>query len=111
MDEDTGNRALARALRARGLDVLTAQEADRMGVADQEQLAFAALSGRVICTFNVRDFVALHSEYMLNTEGHCGVIVSDQADIGTLIRRILKLAATLSGDDMQNRLEYLSSWR
>ena len=38
LDEDTINRALIRALRLRGIDVLTTQEAERMATSDKEQL-------------------------------------------------------------------------
>jgi ActR/RegA family two-component response regulator len=41
LDEDAISRALIRALRARGVDVLTAQEADLIGAPDEEQLAYA----------------------------------------------------------------------
>lgn len=52
LDEDTISRALIRALRARGSDVLTAQEADLIGATDDVQLGYATSQGRVIFTFN-----------------------------------------------------------
>ena len=48
MDEDSMDQALVRALRARGLDVLTAQEAGMVGYPDAQQLAFAGRLGRVL---------------------------------------------------------------
>ena len=62
MDEDFMRAALARGLRARGIDVLTAQEAGMIERSDPDHLAFAAGAGRVLCTFNVGDFWRLHSE-------------------------------------------------
>jgi hypothetical protein len=41
LDEDAISRALIRALRARAVDALTAQEAKQIGVSDDDQLAHA----------------------------------------------------------------------
>ena len=60
LDEDTISRALIRALRARGVDLLTAQEAKRIGMSDEAKLAFAAAQSRTIFTFNTRDFAIFH---------------------------------------------------
>jgi predicted nuclease of predicted toxin-antitoxin system len=45
-------------LRRRGVDVLTAQEAERCGLPDPEQLAFATVGDRVMVTFD-SDYLAL----------------------------------------------------
>jgi len=111
LDEDTISRALIRALRARGVDVLTAQEAELMGVPDDEQLAYATAQGRVIFTFNTRDYAALHTEYLSQQQTHTGIIVSDQVQVGLLVRRLLKLLDAKSAEEMQNWLEFLSNWR
>ena len=42
---------------------------------------------------------------------HAGIILSDQLAVGVLIRRLMKLYVSLSREDMQNRLEYLSTWK
>jgi len=42
IDEDSMDRDLVRALRARGVDVVTAQEVGRIGISDEEHLRFAA---------------------------------------------------------------------
>ncbi len=46
LDEDSMDRALVRALRARGVDVTTALEADMIETNDAEHLEFAAREGR-----------------------------------------------------------------
>jgi hypothetical protein len=61
LDEDAQQSSLIRALRARQVDVQTAQEAGLVGVPDEVQLAHAAEEKRVILTFNRGDFVKLHS--------------------------------------------------
>ncbi len=111
LDEDTISRALIRSLRARGVDILTAREANRLGFSDQEQLAFAASQGRVILTFNTRDYAKLHTKYILQQRNHAGIIVSDQIQVGLLVRRLLKLIDAKSSDEMQDWLEFLSNWR
>lgn len=111
LDEDAISRALIRALRARGIDLLTAQEAKRIGVSDEAQLAFAAARSRTIFTFNTRDFAVLHTEYLSQQQPHAGIIVSDQIHVGMIVRRLLKLLDAKSAEEMQNWLEFLSNWR
>jgi predicted nuclease of predicted toxin-antitoxin system len=53
-------RSLARALRARGVELLTAQDAGQCGLPDPDQLAFAAAEERVMMTFDT-DYLALHN--------------------------------------------------
>lgn len=65
MDEDSMDQALVRALRARGVDVLTAQDAGMIEQSDSAHLEFATEERRVLCTFNVGDFWTLHSEYLV----------------------------------------------
>ena len=52
LDEDAQRTSLVRALRARQVDVLTANEAGKVGISDAEQLAFAVSLGRAVFTFN-----------------------------------------------------------
>ncbi len=111
LDEDAQRATLIRALRARQIDVLTANEANNVGISDVEQLAFATNQGRTIFTFNRGDFVQLHTAYLQQGQTHAGIIVSDQLQIGTIIRRLLRLLDARSAEDMQNWLEFLSNWR
>ena len=111
LDEDTINHALVTALRSRNIDTLTTQEAGRMGVSDQEQLTYATGLNRTIFTFNTRDFVQLHIDYLTNDRHHTGIIVSDQLHIGVIVRRLLKLLNARSATEMHDWLEYLSNWR
>ena len=106
LDEDAISRALIRALRARGVDLLTAQEAERIGVPDEAQLAYAVAQGRTIFTFNTRDFAVLHTDYLSQQKAHAGIIVSDQIQVGLIVRRLLKLLDAKSADEMENWLEF-----
>ncbi len=61
---------------------------------------------------NVGDFYQLHTQYLIEGKQHAGIILSAQQrySVGQQMRRLLKLGATLSAQDMHNRLEFLSSW-
>ncbi len=52
------HRAVSKGLQQRGIDVLTAQDAGRRGLSDDEQLAFALQDGRVLVTLD-SDYVRL----------------------------------------------------
>ncbi len=76
MDEDSMDQALVRALRARGVDVMTAHEAGMIERTDRDHLEFAAAQGRSLCTFNIGDFYELHTAYLAQGKMHAGIIVS-----------------------------------
>ena len=111
LDEDSISRAFIRALHARHVDILTAQEAYMMAQSDAAQLAFATEQKRTIFTFNTRDFAQLHKLYLEMGIPHAGIIVSDQIQVGVLVRRLLKLMDAKSADEMENWLEFLGNWR
>lgn len=92
------------ALRRRGMDVLSAQEAGRCRLPDPDQLSFALGQGRVVLTFD-SDFVALHRLGV----AHAGIVwyPATKYSIGDLIRALLLLHAVLSAAEMKNHLEYL----
>ena len=103
--------ALAEALRARGVDILTTQEATNIGLDDASQLVFAAKKRRSLFSYDKRHFARIHYEWMGKKRQHAGITLSDQLAIGLLLRRLMKLHFSLNTEDMINRLEYLSSWK
>jgi hypothetical protein len=108
-DEDMYG-TIARALRERGYDAISTPEAGNLGQSDAEQLHYAIIQERAILTFNVGDFVQLHTEYLHSNLEHWGIIVSKRVPIGEVVRRMLNLLNSLTADEMQNRLEYLTDW-
>lgn len=102
---------LAEGLRLRGVDVMTTQETGNHSLCDEDQLAFALKEGRALLSFNKRHFAKIHYEWMNKMKSHAGIILSDQLAVGVLIRRLMKLYVSLSREDIQNRLEYLSAWK
>lgn len=109
LDEDV-QLGLAKALRDRNIDVLSVHDIGRKGLTDEEQIEFAAANGRTIFTYNVRDFIRLHRQFINQGHGHQGIIVSKQLPIGETLRGLLNLMDALSAEDMANRLEFLSNW-
>jgi len=106
------DQALIRALSARGLDVVSALTEDMIQRSDRQHLQHAASIGRVLYSFNVGDYYRLHNDFMATGEHHAGLILCQQQrfSIGGQLRRLLKVAATLSPEEMSDRVEFLGSW-
>ena len=111
-DEDSMRHALVSGLRKRGVDILTPLEAGTTKESDERQLAYAAAQGRAIYSFNVGDFCRLHSEWSARQQPHAGIVLvqQEQFSVGEQIRRLARLVSSLSAEEMQNRLEFLSDW-
>lgn len=112
MDEDSLDQALVGAMRARAIDIVTAVEARMVERSDADHLAYAAGEQRALCTFNVGDFWALHGEYLAGGRRHAGIILMPQQryGLGELLRRLLRLATSLTPEAMVDRAEFLSAW-
>jgi hypothetical protein len=67
---------------------------------------------RVLYSFNVRDFYALHTDFLQRGERHAGIVLAQQQrrTIGEQLQGVLKLGAARSAEDMINRVEFLSVW-
>ena len=106
------DEAVVRGLPARVVDVSTAEEAGMIAREDADHLEYAASQGRVLCTFNVGDFWELHTQYLAEGKRHAGMILMPQQryGVGEQLRRLLRLARTLTLDVMTNRAEFLSAW-
>ncbi|MBE0542937.1 MAG: DUF5615 family PIN-like protein [Verrucomicrobia bacterium] len=113
LDEDSSDLDLLRALRMRGVEVVSAIESGMDGQPDTEQLNWAASHGRAIYSSNRGDFCRLHSEMMRSGQRHAGIILVPQQrySIGEQTNRLLRLIKTLTAEEMENRLEFLSGWR
>ena len=106
LDEDI-HTGLAHALRQRGFDVVHAQDQKRKGISDSEQLAFTVQEERCLVTFNIRDFVLLHNQYVGQNKEHWGIIVSKQMPIGETLKRLLKKVGLTTQADFKNRIDFL----
>jgi hypothetical protein len=111
LDEDSIRHGLVQALRARGVDVLTALEADMAERLDEDLLEYASAEGRVLYTCNISDFNHLHTAWLSEGKSHAGMILCRQHySIGEQLRRVLKLITARSAEEMVNQAEFLSAW-
>lgn len=96
--------AVARALRRRGIDVLTAQEASRCGLSDSDQLTFATAEERILVTFD-SDYLALHNAGI----SHAGIVwcQATKYSIGQLVQLLMLLHDVSDREAMRHSLEYL----
>lgn len=60
----------------------------------------------------LRNFFALHTHLIEEGKTHGGLILAPQQrySVGEQMRRILRMSRELSSEQMENRLEFLSSW-
>src|SRR5690348_4082731 len=92
-DEDAMQEALVVALRARRIDVLTASDCGMVNRSDEEHLRHASRDGRVLYSFNMRDYSLLHQQWSADGQAHGGIILAPQQrySIGEQLRRLLQL--------------------
>ena len=74
LDEDSQDNDLLRALRSRAVDVIPATEAGMLERSDEDQLECAVQQGRVLYSFNARDFYRLHTLFLSEGKSHGGII-------------------------------------
>jgi hypothetical protein len=111
-DEDALHRRLKQALRERGVDVLTAEEAGMRERDDKEHLDFATAQGRVLYSFNIGDYCGIHTECIVSNKSHSGIILAPQQrySIGEQMRRLTRIVNVRTAEQMINQLEFLSNW-
>lgn len=111
-DEDSADKALVEALRARGVDVCVPSEVGQLEADDFDQLQWCIRNQRVLITSNIDDFHHLHSQLLRQDQSHRGIVVIQQQSlsIGERMRRLIKLWSARSAQEMVNRIEFLSHW-
>jgi uncharacterized protein with PIN domain len=98
MDEHV-HPGISIALQQRGIDVLTAQEADNLDIDDEEHLEFATLEGRVIFTQDA-DF--------LRVTNHNGIVYAHQrTPMRQIIEGLILIAEAMTEEEMKNHIEFL----
>lgn len=106
IDEDV-HAELSTALIKRGYDSIHAQEINRKGLPDIDQLLYAVEMGRCLFTFNVKDFVLLHNKFVNEEKVHYGIIVSKQLRFSDTLTRVLNILQTNTSDSLKNKLFFL----
>lgn len=112
LDEDSTEKSLITAFRHAGLDVITVLDIDRQSYSDEEQLIWATEQGRVIYSYNQRDFCRLHSKFLAAQRSHAGIILLQQQrySIRQQLQALLKLSTTKLAEKMVNHLVFLSAY-
>jgi len=103
-------RAITQGLRARGVDVLTAQEDDADQFSDSDLLDRATKLGRALFTQD-DDFLAEDSRRQANGVPFSGIIYAHQlrVSVGRCISQLEIIAKMGDPDDLANQVEYLKS--
>ncbi|OQY36448.1 MAG: hypothetical protein B6243_03125 [Anaerolineaceae bacterium 4572_5.2] len=110
LDADTSAKALQSALLARGHDVTrTPNEWISSNASDEKQLMGATAQGRVIFTFNIRDFMVLAQRY----PQHHGIILAAQRSwiLSDLTRTLDSLLSATTPTDWTGQIRWLNQWR
>lgn len=102
---------LTEVLRARGFDVLHVVAAGRRGLADDLQFEFAAQHHRALLTYNIKHFSPLAAQWYETGRDHAGLILSEELGRGELLRRVERLLAVTSAEEMQNAVRYLGEFK
>lgn len=112
LDEDAMRRSLVFSLRARGVDLLTAFEAGMVNRSDHDHLERASAESRVLFSYNTADYCRLHYAWIAEGRTNAGIIVGAQQRHTTSdeAARLLRLISRLRPFEMENRIEFLSSW-
>jgi len=110
LDEHLSPR-LAAQLRMYGFDVTSTSEVRLKQADDETQLAYSASEQRALVTFNHRDFVAIHADYIREGKEHWGLILSTEETTDVVSRRLLRLLNTLAPEDLKNQIRWLNEFR
>jgi len=112
LEEDAQDNDLIDALRLHGVDVVKAWAVGMQQREDEEHLLFAMAQGRVLYGFNVGDYQQLHTEFLTQGRSHAGIVLAKQQvySVGEQMRRLLRIVAVKSAEEMRNQVEFLSGW-
>ena len=95
------NSEVARQLRNKGYDVVTAGEVRMTEASDEQLLDFAAREKRVLVTYNIGDFQLLISGWHRAGRHHSGIVfvsekTASQKAVAPLVRALKKLLEMVS---------------
>lgn len=93
---------LARILRSNGYDAVSAYDVGNGALSDTEQMAFATSERRTLLTYNAQDFTPIYEKYWFAGLTHAGVVVSEQLELGEMVRRVTALLDAVTAAEMLN---------
>ncbi len=94
---------VARGLRQRGIDVTTAVDVDLLGAKDEQHVAFALASQRVIFT-NDADYLRIAE----SGANHMGIVYcpANSRSVGYLVRFLCLMHDCMTPDELKGQVEY-----
>ena len=100
--------AIAHGLQRRGVEAFSARDRDRLGLTDEEQLAFAKEEKCTIFTHDT-DFLRIVAQWIHDGRTHDGVMYCHQNahGIGDCVRNLKILVTVLTQEDMIDHIEFL----
>jgi hypothetical protein len=108
LDADTSKKSLQKELLRRGHDVTrTPNDWMALDASDTEQLLGATAQGRIIFTFNVRDYVELAKRY----PHHAGIVLSAQKPMPELLAALDRLLRETEAEFWAGQVRGLNDWR
>src|SRR6266702_3164327 len=98
-DEDSMQYALVVALRARRVDVMTASDCGMVNRSDEEHLRYASAAGRVLYSFNLKDYTCSTrfgqpaKKYMRGLSSHRSSDTPSASNCAGLLRLVNRIPA------------------
>lgn len=101
-------RAIALALRLRGVDVRSAQAEGLATLTDEDLLTWAATAGRALVTSD-HDFLVIADRWQAAGRGFPGIVFFHpmRVSIGDAVRDLLLIANLAEPDDLTDHVEFL----
>jgi hypothetical protein len=107
LDADVSMISLTRELTKRGHDVTrTPNEWMPLDASDEQQLLSASEHGRIVLTFNIRDFMELAQM----CPEHKGIILSTQKPMSQLLVALDYLLSETEAEDWIGKVDWLNNW-
>ena len=108
LDADTSKKTLQKELLRRGHDVTrTPNEWMALDAGDVAQLLGSTAQGRVIFTFNVRDYIELARRY----PRHAGILLSAQKPMPELLTALDRMLNETQAEAWVGQVRWLNDWK
>jgi hypothetical protein len=110
LDADTSMRALQKTLQQRGHDVTRIPNAWMpLDASDEIQLLRATANGRILFTFNIRDFQLLARQF----PHHAGIVLAAQRSwtLSSLISALDNMLTQTNAEEWSGQVRWLNQWR
>jgi len=107
LDEDV-DVLLATLLKSQNWSARTVKDEGREGIADPQQLEFAAKNQMTILTHNRNDYEELAAQWLAEGRMHSGIIIAIRRhSTYDLARRLIVLLNSMTADEMDNQVFYI----